>query len=462
MHKILFCESLQRYHLPDIVHQRLKKFFFITIGAAFFVSCNKLGELGVELLPGSDDIGAIYTDTFTLITHTLAEDSILSSSTVNNLCGVMFDPYFGRSYAAFFTELNLPTNDVDFGMPDTLFVDSVVLMLDVVNVYGYSQVPQTLHVYEVTEPMRPKPTEGYFSTRSFTVEDLPLGRKTLYVPNRKDSLQLAEGKLPPHLRIRLSDRLGQRLLQQSGSEHFKTDSNFKNFFKGICVAPDTLATPYGASIIYVNLQSGLSGLRLYWHTPTRDSLRFTFPITSNEVRTNYFRHNYMQSQVQSFLVNANPMGDSVVFVQGAAGVKARLLIPSLSQLKQVVINKAELVITSVLDENRTDSIFTPPDQLVCITVDSSGKDISLPDVTGPLQFGGTSIRKVTIDRRSYVQYRFSIAQQIQQLIDGKTPDRGLFLIPFRRAEVASRLVAGGGRRNDQARMKLILVYTPIK
>lgn len=431
----------------------------LSLGA---ISCNKLSELGVDLLPGTDDIGAVFTDTFTLITHTVAEDSILSSATVNNLVGHLYDPYFGSTYAAFFTELQLPTNDVDFGAPDTLFVDSVVLTLDVAGIYGYRHVAQNLLVYEVTEPMSPKPEQGYFSTRSFATSSEPVGKKFLYVPNVTDSVQVLDGKLPPHLRIRLTDRLGQRLLQQSGGEALKNDSNFKKFFRGLCVAADTQATPFGANILYINLQSAVSGLQLYWHTPARDSLHFSFPVGSREVRTNYFRHHYGQSLVAQWMQSGNSGGDSVVFVQGAGGVKTRISIPHLNQLSNVVINKAELVITSVLDDSRTDSIFAPPDQLVCVTLDSSGKDVALADVTGALDFGGTVIRKVTINRRSYVQYRFSIARQIQELVDGKQEDRGLFLIPFRRAEVANRLMAGGGNRSDLARMKLVLIYTPVK
>ncbi|MCS6916606.1 MAG: DUF4270 domain-containing protein [Chitinophagales bacterium] len=441
---------------------RSSGFILVAILAFCSSGCNKLSDLGVELLPGSDDVGAVFTDTFTLVTHTVAEDSILSSSTVNNLCGNLYDPYFGKTYAAFFTELQLPTNEVNFGAPDTLFIDSLVLTLDVVAVYGYKQVPQTLRVFEVTEPMRPKPEEGYYSNRSFTTDPAPIGVKALYVPNLTDSVPVASGKLPPHLRIRLSDRLGQRLLEQSGAEGLSSDSNFKKFFKGICLAPDTQVTPYGASILYINLQSALSGLRLYWHTPTRDSLEFSFPISTGEVRTNYFRHHYGQSRVSQYVQQPSAEGDSVVFVQGCGGVKTRIWIPYLSQLNGVVINKAELLITSLLDDQRTDSLFPPPDQLVCITLDSSGKDVALPDFTGALQFGGTAIKKVTINRRSYVQYRFSIARQLQELVDGKRTDRGLFLIPFRRAEVANRLVAGGANRSDPARMQLILVYTPIK
>jgi hypothetical protein len=278
-----------------------------------------------------------------------------------------------------------------------------------------------------------------------------------------DSIDVFGIPFPPHLRIRLSDRLGQELLNQSGTSNLANDSSFKNYFKGICVAPDTLASPYGASIIYFNLVSGVSGLHVYWHSPHKDSLNYVFPISTSEVRTNYFKHNYTGTSIPQHLQNNSTQNDSVVFVQGTAGLKTRITIPSLPSLHNILINKAELVITQVLDPLRTDSILTPPSQIVCVTQDTSGKDIALPDNLNLIfpVFGGGKITKVTLDRRVYAEYHFSIADQVQQIIDGKTTDRGLFLIAYRRGEMADRLMAGGSMRMDNFKMKLNLIYTPI-
>src|SRR5882762_3776514 len=94
-----------------------------------FSSCKKNSFIGKDILPSTDDVGAVFTDTFSLITNTIRDDSVLSSSTINNLAGTLFDPLFGKSYAAFFSEFLLPTNDINFGSPDTLFIDSLVLTL---------------------------------------------------------------------------------------------------------------------------------------------------------------------------------------------------------------------------------------------------------------------------------------------------------------------------------------------
>jgi hypothetical protein len=278
-----------------------------------------------------------------------------------------------------------------------------------------------------------------------------------------DSINVLDVTFPPHLRIRLSDRIGQELLNQSGTANLSNDSSFKNYFKGICLAPDTIGTPYGGSILYFGLTSPISGLRLYWHTPTQKSLTYEFLITTSEVRFNYFKHNYSGTTIPQHLENTLLQNDTTVFAQGMGGLKTRITIPALSALSNVLINKAELVVTQQIDPLKTDSVLFPPSQLVCVTQDTSGKDIALPDNFNIFPFfGGSRILKVTLDRKVYAEYHFSIADQVQQIIDEKTTDRGLFLITYRRGETADRLMAGGGSRMDNVKMKLNLIYTPIQ
>lgn len=435
----------------------------LMLAVAILLSCNKTTYVGVDILPNSDDIGAIYTDTFTLITNTIREDSVITSSVANNAAGFIYDPVFGKSYAALFTQFLLSTNEIDFGDPDTLYIDSVVFTLAYGGYYGYKDVPQSFTVYRLTEDMDPRPEGGYYSNKSFAVETYALGRKDLFVPNFTDSITVLGLRLPPHMRIRLSDRFGQELLEQSGGDGFANDTAFKDFLKGLCLAPDTLSTPYSASMLYFSLTSLYSGLHLYWHTPTRDSLSYEFPIGSAELRAEYFKHNYTGSVVQQYLSTSVSDNDSLVFVQGLGGLKTRITIPALDSLKDVVINKAEIVLTQKLDPGKSDSIFKTPPQIVCITADTAGKDIGIPD---NLQFypnpGGVRISKVTLDRDVYAQYRFSIATQLQQIVSGITEDRGLFLIIYKRSESADRIMAGGANRDDNLKMKLDLIYTPIR
>ncbi|MBK9729783.1 MAG: DUF4270 family protein [Chitinophagaceae bacterium] len=417
-------------------------------------------------MPASSDINATFTDTFKVVTTPMRQDSLVTSSQFYSLLGNMYDPVFGKSYAAIFTEFLLPTTAIDLGDPDTLFLDSVVLTMAYFKTYGYEDVPQSFSVYEVIEKMSPKPETGYYSNKTFSTSPDLLGQKRLLVPNLKDSIDVLGVSFPPHMRIRLSDRFGQDLLNQSGAATLATDSAFKEYFHGLMIAPDTTATPYAASMLYLAMLSSVSGLRLYWHTPAKSDLNINFPIGTSEVKFNYFKHTYSGSVVASHLQNETADGDSLIFIQSMASIRTRISIPNLLNLHDVIINKAELIISQRLDPNRADSVFTPPLQILIVTLDSAGKIKSIPDNDDVNQvfpaYGGNKVSYGILPGDTVAQYKFSISQQVQLLIDGNITDYGLFLINNSAQETADRLMAGGGNRNDVYKAKLNLVYTPIE
>lgn len=439
---------------------------YFLVACLTLYSCKKTSEIGIGILPPGDDINATFTDTFKVVTTSMRVDSLVTSNQFYSLLGNMYDPVFGKSYAAIFTEFLLPTTAIDLGDPDTLFLDSVVLSLAYFKTYGYEDVPQSISVYEVTEKMNPEPEDGYYSNKSFATDAELLGRKQLLVPNLTDSIDVLGVSFPPHLRIRLSDRFGQDLLNQSGLPALATDSAFKEYFRGLLIAPDTTATPYAASMLYMNMLSATSGLRVYWHTPNKSALNINFPIGTDEVRTNYFRHTYAGSVVADHLQSETGNGDSLLFIQSMAGIRTRVTIPNLLNLHDVIINKAELVISQRLDPNLADSVFTPPVQLLIVTLDSAGKIKAIPDnddINNAFpSYGGNRLSVGILPGDTVAQYKFSISQQVQLLIDGNITDYGLFLINNSAQETADRLMAGGGNRTDVYKIKLNIIYSPIE
>src|SRR5690606_33977804 len=93
-----------------------------------------------SLLP-DEKLGLVFTDTLTLIAHTVREDSLRTDEMPDNLLGKMDDPIFGKSYASVYFQLRLLTNNVDLGSGVQL--DSAVLMLRYSGKYGDLTVPQT-------------------------------------------------------------------------------------------------------------------------------------------------------------------------------------------------------------------------------------------------------------------------------------------------------------------------------
>src|SRR5438128_2241993 len=95
-----------------------KKYFFgagIFFFFVLFSSCKDPEELGLEVIPSSDQLALLSTDTLTLMTRTVKEDSLqtypvlnaLGNSLTSQLLGNYRDPVFGKSDASFYTQVKL-------------------------------------------------------------------------------------------------------------------------------------------------------------------------------------------------------------------------------------------------------------------------------------------------------------------------------------------------------------------
>src|SRR5258705_850795 len=140
----------------------------ITATLIFFISCKKINEvtdLGGDLIPPVDNINTFdttltveaYNDLFTLggsVADTLKEDSIRSHYSNEQFLGLInADPLFGKTDAQMYFELKpavFPHSFPNKPTLDSLFLDSVVLVLDYVETYGDSNAVQTVTVSEIT------------------------------------------------------------------------------------------------------------------------------------------------------------------------------------------------------------------------------------------------------------------------------------------------------------------------
>ena len=122
----------------------------LTLGVLFtstlilLISCKKINEsttLGGDLIPAVDNITtfdttltvAAFNDTFTLTSDTTYYDR----GNTHFLGQINNDPFFGKTDAKLFLELKPGFYKFTFGnKPDSLHIDSVVLILDYVETYG--------------------------------------------------------------------------------------------------------------------------------------------------------------------------------------------------------------------------------------------------------------------------------------------------------------------------------------
>jgi len=182
------------------------------------------------------------------------------------------------------------------------------------------------------------------SDRKFIINPVEIGRINNFKPPNKDTT----------FAIPINYSFGDWLLNQSAGGNMSSTEAFRSIMKGIYIAPDT-SEGYSNDMMTLDLSATVSGLKLYFHNSTADSLLYTFFINVASAKSNLLLHQYSNSKIAPILQQGGY--SDTLFLQGAAGLRIRLRMPDLSSLGNIAINKAELVATVLSDD---DSIYTMP------------------------------------------------------------------------------------------------------
>lgn len=426
----------------------------ILFSVTFFSACEEPSDVGLEVQPGGDKLDVIYCDTISLVTYTVLEDSLRTDETAYNLLGSYFDPIFGRHTAGFYTQVRLSSNAPSFGNAPVL--DSIVLSLAYQSYYGDTLAPQSVKVYRVNENFYKD--SSYYSNQELQITGELLGSKTFY-PLPTDSVYVGTDTLGAQLRIRINPVIGQDIMNAAGSDLLADNTNFLEYFKGLYVT----SMPVGNSgcIMSFNLLSNLSALTLYYKNDEDDSLKYTLSINENCARFNHFNHsNYLNANpfLRSEIYGDTAKGDSLLYLQGIAGLKIKIKYPYLLDFVKngrIAVNKAELIIP-VEDPDLTYEDFYPaPEKLILIEEKEGSIRFLLDQYEGAAYFGGAYD-----DTR--MQYKFNIARHLQQVIDGAKENLGLSLIVYNtdRPSKANRVVLKGSKRHAD-NFRLVLTYTKL-
>ena len=212
------------------------------------ISCSRINEstnLGGGVIPAIDGINTFdtsltveaYNDIFTglndSITVLLTDDHILGN--ISN------DPFFGRTNAKIFLELKPALYRWNFSgvfNKDSLFLDSVVMVLGWKGTYGDTAAMQRVRVYEMAQSNDFKIDSAYqIRQQYFTYSNL-LGTKDFAPKSLRDSFLIFKDtvKSTEQLRIRLNDNFGRRLLNDYDTTNaYFSDSAFKRFVRGFAI-----------------------------------------------------------------------------------------------------------------------------------------------------------------------------------------------------------------------------------
>lgn len=427
--------------------------------AASIIACNDPTEIGGDLINDENLLNTFLTDTLSIELNMVRADSIRTAPIVASgvfrpyLLGALRDDDFGFSAASIYSQIRLQNSDINLGT--NLQLDSIVLTLayHTTPIYGDTASDVNLFVYEVLEDMAANTI--YYADQQFAYNPFPVGEKQnfQFEPDKilevtsviHDTLCTTQTiTIPPQIRIRLSDELGWRLLSQSGTNNFKDNDNFVQFFKGLYIA----ASASGNAIAAFDLFSGNSGVLIYYKANGICKSPLELDINGSSAVINHFDHNYTGTAVNDALANPAPNAQEIAYLQSMAGVELEFTIPYLKDLGNIVINKAELTYFALPD---TTALPTPA-LLTFVTEDENANLLS--------QVSNAIKETVSINDVSVEQYAMLINFFAQDKLDGVYDNRveTIFINP--QSTAYEQLLIGGPDHPDYP-MKLTLLYTVI-
>lgn len=427
---------------------------FIITGSVFLLdSCKKEPVIDNPDLLTEDDELLLDKDTLYAKVNTQAITSIETDGVAIGTVGNMNDPVFGKTYASVYTQFTLASNNVFFG--GNAAIDSIVLAIKYAGTYGKFNQGFDINVYEVDQTMDAAAT--YYSNQSLAVKVPAVGNIYNYKPNLTDSIRVKGQAFPSHLRVRLNDAVGTRILNADTSQ-LASSSTFNNFFKGLYITTNTGQN--GQGLVYLELRSIISRLEIHYHSEAGDSLTYYIPIGAASATINHFDHNYLGTAVSNAINAPNPSGEEVAYVQAGAGTRAKLTFEGLDTIPtNIAINKAEVTVYQAIDPTGSDSIFTPPAFLNLLRVDDDGSAKVVDDaILG--NFGANRVA-VTVDGQAMYRYKFNITKHLQKVINGTYNNNGYYIETLSSATNAERVVIVNPSANEKLKISLRVLYTKL-
>jgi len=435
------------FNLPAFNHAIIFLLLFTTI-LLVSQSCNKEpSSIGLNLRDRDDLLGATFTDTTTLIAYSVLEDSLSTTNLVSNYLGYLKDNVFGAVTAGIYTQFIPSENNVDL---DGAVLDSIVLTLRYTGgFYGDTLNPFAIKVYRLRDEI--SSTERYNQKSSIEHYGINLTYESdfrLY-PTPTSRARL-DTMLEPHVRIRLSDDLGNEFLEKYSQ--MATANSFKEFFKGLYICAEQYSG--NGSLVNFTLTSALSGIQLYYKRGDGTPRRFSFIIRSPDaVRFNTYHHDHELGAlnfVNQVVHKDTMLGKETLYVQAMGGVKTKITFPNLKALKdkRMVINKAELIITNIGEDLH---LYPPPTRLTIYGVNAAGTNVFIRD-DGTSYFGGNydATKK---------EYRFRITRHVQDIIL-RDLQPSIYLVVAGAAANPNRLILNGTHPNNgTSRLRLEIYYT---
>jgi hypothetical protein len=464
-----------------------------TLMVLLFAQCKEKEVLDADLIPAVDNLNTFFADTFSVSCKSVNFDTLNTSvkdyvdptygtiiyaySSIHALGDINNDPIFGTTHASIALQLRQQATGLKFPK-DSMIIDSLILSLPYQSFYGdrYKNIPNTYNVYRLNTALKVKDT--LYNTHQVDYDNGVLLGSVRADVTKIDSSTIENGTRVRALRIPMSKQFAQELVALNDSVEYKDYETFRNWFRGIYI---TSANPnIGTAIGTFNFSDNSIGanMKLYYRVykgtdTTKQSSTFRYDLNHCGHHNRIVRN----SAGTKVAANFGTVNTDDLYMQSDCGAAIEVKLPSITQLKNVAINKADLLFSVIPTGNDlSDSAFLAPNQLRIVGIDSSGKEVRLPFAgtrTGNLltPIGARFENGVRI-----LQYRITLAKTIQSIITNNTLKLEKLLIKGdggvgnltaslqgrSTGGCASGRVAVGGPNRFAHKAKIEVIYTKLK
>jgi hypothetical protein len=328
-------------HYNKILHLSI-----LALVAIFIGSCEKQTlKIGDDILPNSDFVSIKSTDTLSIFSYTMFDDSIRTDHPTVSYLGQEYDPYFGSTTAGFVSQIRLNTKWD--GLPFT--VDSVILYMHFVTTKGGSTVAHSINFYEIADPL--SLDSSYYSKRflkltGFKVTDIDLPAL------RTDTINDVALTLPGK-----GVEFGNYLLRDTSMLFYNNNiPDFRSYFKGLYFTMNSSSDPMltALSLVYdATASTYFNYFGVFGHDADGVKKEYAFILDAKNTNASYnkFSHDYTTATLGDKMVHRNTTyRDDLSYLQALNGVYTKISLPGLAKLKEsktlskAAINRARLIV----------------------------------------------------------------------------------------------------------------------
>jgi len=417
------------------------------LSVLIITSCKKKENLlGKNSINQNELLSSGGIDTFSLITFTIVEDSVISDNPAFGILGSYNDPVFGTVNSEIYTQLRLAGLSPNFGDINTISIDSVVLGIEHAGYYGEIG-NQTFEVFEINDVdgLTMDSTYYSFSTKATTGSSLvPLGMETLDL-NPSNLTVIGNDTVDAQIRIHLDTNFGWNIINKANLNDGTFDSNdaFLDFFKGFHIRTNNGMQASGeGGLFYFNLGDPLSKMTIYY---TQDASQKTYDLNINSECVDFNHVDVINTGTDVQNVINTPGNGQVQFYAQAFKNRAVVQIPGLDNLPtNAVIHKATLELPI---QYQTGTNYNPGFDISVVTPISANQ----PEIYSIIGLGAydASRKQFTIDLRNHVQ----------AIINGDKENLDLIFSPILFITSGDRIIFNGPLTTNKAKPKFTIVYT---